>query len=282
MAEADGQGQASSQSSQSGANQSNSADSGAASANNSQQATQNSNGAANQSQATTEPAKRPAYVPETHWDGTTGKIKDEGAFAKFVNDHVAFKAADDSRRLTLPQKPEDYKLALTPNFKAPQGIEFVPNENDPILPQARAFALKHGLSQDAFAELVDLRAAIDIGNRQLIDNAKAAELQKLGPTGTARKTAIDTWLTATLGDELGMEMLKYTFSAKQVQAIEKLMDVFRTQGVAPLDQRHRETGDPQKVSDEVYDKMSFAEKREYAAQFGNPTAQPLQQQANGR
>lgn len=228
---------------------------------------------------TTEPVRRPAYIPETHWDAGTGKVKDEGAFAKFVNDHVAFKAAEDSRRLTLPQKPEDYQVKLPKDFQVPQGVEFVPNENDPLLPQARAFAKEAGLSQDQFEKLIGLKAAIDIGSRQLIDNAKAAEVQKLGATGTARKTAVDTWLMAELGDDLGKEMSKYTFSAKQVEGFEKLIAKSRTQGAGSYDPRHGEISQPGKVTDEEYNAMSFSEKREYAAKFGNPTAP---QQANGR
>ncbi len=196
-----------------------------------------------------------------------------------MNDHVAFKAAEDSRRLTLPQKPEDYKPALSKNFKAPEGIEFVPDENDPLLPQARAFAQKHGLSQDAFSELMDIHAAGQVGNMQMVNNAKAAEVQKLGPTGTARKTAVDTWLSAQVGEDLGKEMSKYTFTARQIEGFEKLMAVFRTQGASGFDPRHSEVNQPGKVSDAEYNAMTFAEKRAYADKFGNPTRP---QQANGR
>lgn len=215
---------------------------------------------------------------EQHWDAQTGKIKDETAFAKDINDLVSFKAAEDSRKLTLPQKPEDYKLALPQDFKAPDGIEFTPNENDPILPQAKAFALKHGLSQDAFSELVGLHAAGQIATKQMIDNAKAAEVQKLGATGTARKTAVDTWLAAQLGDELGKHMSQFTYTAKQIEGFEKLIANARTQGAHSFSHQHREPSDaPGKVSDEQWNKMTFGERQAYAAKFSQPG-----QQANGR
>jgi hypothetical protein len=209
-------------------------------------------------------------VPEAHWDATAGKVKDEGALAKYVNDHVAFKAAEDSRRLTLPQKPEDYKLELSKNFKAPQGVEFKPNENDPVLPLARAFAKKYELSQDAFSELVDLHAAGQIGTMETIKNAKAAELQKLGATGTARMDAAMTWLKAQVGEDLGKHFTQFLYTAQQVEAIEKLMANFRTQGAGSYTPQHGEERTPGKVSQEEYAAMSPGERHEYAKKFPQP------------
>jgi hypothetical protein len=204
--------------------------------------------------------KRPAYFPET--------VKSEADAEKFVREHVSFKAAEDSRKLTLPQKPEDYKLGLPKDFKAPQGIEFVPNEQDPLLPQARAFAQKYGLPQEGFEELVGLKAAIEIGNKQQIDNAKAAEVQKLGVNGTARKTAVDTWLIAELGEDLGKHVSMFTYTAKQVEAFEKLMAKARTQGASSFTHQNREPpNEPGRVTPEQYNKMSPAAKLDYARQF---------------
>lgn len=188
-----------------------------------------------------------------------------------MRERDAFWAAEQSRKLTLPGKAEDYKLGLPKDFQAPQGIEFQPNENDPILPQARAFALKHGLSQDAFHELVALDAASKIGSQQAIDNAKAAEVQKLGTNGVARKTAVDTWLKAMLGDDLGKEMSTYTFTAKQVQALETLMARMRSQGASGPQGGPREAPpDAERVSADQYAKMTAAERIDYARRFPQP------------
>lgn len=217
-------------------------------------------------------ATRPAYIPESHWDATGGKVKDEAAFAKYINDHVAFKAADDSRRLTLPQKPEDYQLKLTQGFKAPDGIEFVPDEKDPLLPQARAFAQKHGLTQDAFSELLDLHAAGQVGSQQHIKDAKAAEVAKLGVNGPARKTAVDTWLKAQLGnDDLAKHMSEFMFTSRQVEGFEMLMARARTQGAASFSHQHREPPqEPGKISQAEYDKLTPAARLDYARQFPQP------------
>lgn len=217
-------------------------------------------------------------MPEAHWDASAGKVKDEAALTKFVNDHIAFKAAEDSRRLTLPAKPEDYKLALSKDFKPPQGVEFVPNDNDPILPQARAFAQKHGLTQEAFSELVDLHAAGQIGTQQAITNAQAAEVAKLGTNGTARKTAVDTWLKAQVGDDFGGEISRFTFTAKQIQAFEALMAKGRTQGAASPNNTGREPPtEPGKVAPEQYAKMTPAQKLDYARQFPQPAVNGARQ-----
>lgn len=197
-------------------------------------------------------------------------IKTEADAEKYVREHVAFKAAEDSRRLTLPQKPEDYKLQLPKDFKAPQGIEFVPNENDPLLPLAREFAKEAGLSQEQFEKLVGFKAAIEIGNRQQMDAARADQLQKLGVNGTARKTALDTWLNATLGPELGKHMSEFTFTAQQVEGFEKIMANARNQGVGNPPNGHRDPEAPGKVSQADYDRMSFSERADYAKRFPQP------------
>ncbi len=267
--EAANQGQ-SGQSSQGQASQSQSGGNGAASESNSSQASQSSQQGGQQSQQQAEPAKRPAYVPEAHWDGTAGKIKDEGELAKFVNDHVAFKAAEDSRRATLPAKAEDYKIALPKDFKPPQGVEFKPNENDPLAPQARAFAVKHGLSQEGFEELVGLKAAIEIGNKQQVDTFKAAEAVKLGATAQPRMDAVTTWIKATVGDDLGKDLVLNLLTARQFEGFEKIIGAMRAQGQAGYDNRNSEVHQVGKVSDEEYRKMSPGERHEYAKKFPQP------------
>src|SRR5262245_60665182 len=64
------------------------------------------------SSAPATPTARPAYVPEDHWDATGNKIKDETKLAEFHSANAAVAAAQRSRELTLPQRPEDYQNAL--------------------------------------------------------------------------------------------------------------------------------------------------------------------------
>lgn len=180
---------------------------------------------------------------------------------------MARDAAEASRKLTLPQKVEDFKPALPQDFKPPQGVEFKINEQDPLMAQARSFALKHGLTQDGFSELLGLHAAGQIGSQQTVADAKAAEVQKLGVNGPARMTAANTWLKA-VDPELGAQFSQYLFTAKQVEFVERLMARDRAQGTHSYTSGNREPPEPEgKVSQEQYSRMSAGERLDYARRF---------------
>jgi hypothetical protein len=73
-----------------------------------------------------------------------------------LKDLLAFKSAEDSRRLTAPQKAEDFKLELPADLKMPEGVTFQFNPNDPAIEPARQFALRNNLSQQQFSEMVEV------------------------------------------------------------------------------------------------------------------------------
>ena len=218
-------------------------------------------------------------MPEAHWDAAAGKIKD--TFATYVNDHVAFKALEDSRRLSLPQRPEDYKVTNTPAWKPPPGVEFKLNPDDPGMVAARQYAQKHQISQDGFAELMDIYASVEVGSKQRIQQAHANEMAKLGANATSRLDAVTTFLKSQLGEDMARDVSKFLFTSTQVEAWEKIMATVRTQGASSYTPQHAENA-PTKISDEEYAKMSFGERRAYAERFGNPTLSPSPAQANGR
>jgi hypothetical protein len=74
----------------------------------------------------------------------------------------AFKATEDSKRLTLPQKPDDYKIELPADFKPPEGVTFEFKADDPLMAQARTFAHQAGISQEGFSKLLSLHAASQV------------------------------------------------------------------------------------------------------------------------
>lgn len=191
-----------------------------------------------QSAAPANAPQRPEWVGEPYWDAEKATIKPE--FGQHYRDLTAFKAAEDSRKLTLPTKPEEYRLELPKDFKPPQGVEFKFDEKDPLLPQAREFALKNGWTQDQFSGAMGLHAAAKIAEKQNIEQAKTAEVQKLGVNGPARKTLVDTWLKAQLGDELGGHFSQFMLTANQVIGVEELMKKFRTQGAGGYSHTNRE------------------------------------------
>lgn len=221
-----------------------------------QQQTNNDNGGQQQQAA----PHRPAYVPESAWDATVGKVI-EDKFAAHVGELTAFKAAEDSRKLTIP-KPEAYEVALPQDFKAPEGLKFELNKDDPIIAQARAIANKRGLDQEGFSEFLGLYAATKIGEHQQFKTAFDAEIGKLGATGPARITAIQTWLDAVGGKESAAlsKVLQMAPVADTVVALENLMKKFSSQGGANFTQNGRAGQEP-KGEIPGYENMSFQQRR---------------------
>lgn len=195
-------------------------------------------------------------------------MKDEKALASFINENVAFKAAEDVKRMSRPQTPDEYKLELPADFRPPEGIEFKFKDGDPLLAQAKA--VMHEIDsgklsgQQAFSKLLGLYAGAQVADQQTITTARNAEIAKLGAAGPARVTAMNTWLEA-----MGVPGLKArVFTAGDVQAMESLITRFASQGGAPFSAGGRVAPDmPGRVDSATYEKMTFTEKKEYAAKF---------------
>jgi hypothetical protein len=208
---------------------------------------------------------RPEWLPEAHWSAETASIKPD--FGQHYKDLIAFQAAETSRNLTLPQKVEDYEAKLPADFKAPEGVEYQVDPNNPGLPLARQFALEAGLSKDQFSKLLALDAGMKIAEMQRMNTIAAGEVEKLGAAGGARVDAVTTWWNAMTGDETFGKILKQFPTASFVNSVEKLMTRFRAQGVAAPNAGAREAPAPNSPSDTDWEKMSHAARKEYAAQF---------------
>lgn len=217
------------------------------------------------------PVARPAYVPESDWDATVGKIKDEKAYTDRINNALAFQAAETSKKLTLPQQPDGYKFETTPNFKPPEGVSFALDPKNPVVPQVQAWAHKHGISQDALSEVADLYAASMIGDQQSLKAAYNAEVAKLGAAGPQRIDAIVQWLNAKGGPKAATlaNMFKVAPVADTIEAVEHLMKQFSSQGAAPGSAAHREAP-PAKPDDATWAKMSFSERMDFARRHQSP------------
>jgi hypothetical protein len=107
-----------------------------------------------------------------------------------LRDLVSFKASEDSRRLTAPQKAEDFKLELPADLTMPQGVTFQIDPNNPAVEPARAFALRNNLSQQQFSEMLGVYAATQANEMVAFNSAKAAEVTKLGDAANARVDAV--------------------------------------------------------------------------------------------
>lgn len=206
---------------------------------------------------------RPAYVPEAFWDATKNEVKGK-EFGEHFNQLTARIAADDVAKLSRPQKPEEYKLELPKEFKPPEGVEFKFRDGDPLLAQARSMAHEMGISQDNFSKLLGLYAGAQVADQQNISTARNAEIAKLGTTGPARVTAVNTWL-----DAMGVSGLKARmWTAADVQMFEGLITRFSNQGGGQFRGTGREPPEPQgRVSNEAFAKMSPAERLDYTRKF---------------
>ena len=213
---------------------------------------------------TPQPSARPSYIPESYWDASAGKVK-EAEFENHFNELQTRVAAEESRRLTLPAKPEDYKIELPKDFKLPQGVEFKLDISNPLWAQGQAWAQKHGLSQEAFAEAIALVAGDRVGTEAQIVQARSAEIGKLGANGQARITAVETWAKGMLGQETGARFVSRLFTSADVQMAEALISKFT--GAGTFRQGGREPPEtPGKLTEEQYNKLSIPDRIAYARQ----------------
>jgi hypothetical protein len=195
--------------------------------------------------------------------------------ADHYKDLATFKATEESRRLTLPKSADEYKAQLPKDFQAPQGIEYKIDEANPVMAQARQ--LMHDIDsgklsgQAAFEKMLSLHAANEVGTVQNLARARDAEVAKLGATGSARVTAVQDFLNAQLGEGDGKVMGNMLVTAKHVEGFERLMAAFRNQGSGTFSPA-RAPAEASRMSKEQYDKLTYSEKKEYAAQFNSGTA----------
>lgn len=173
-------------------------------------------------------------------------------------------AAEQVRRNALPTKPEDVQIGLPKDFQLPQGVEFKFDPAKPEFSKLQAAAVKHGFSQDAVTDLVGVYAETLVSSEATTQAAKAAEVAKLGANGPARVTALETFFKGVGSPELvGMLV-----TAPIVQAAERLVAKFASQGTASFSQAGREPGQAGgKVSNEAYQAMTPAQRLDYSRQF---------------
>ena len=182
-----------------------------------------------------------------------------------INEALTRDAAERSRRLTLPQKPEDLPLELPKDWQTPQGIEFKLDPNNPLLPQAKAFALKHGLSVEGWKELLALSGASAVAAAHQRKTFVEGEIAKLGVNGTPRVTAITDFQKSYFGDEDIVKAMLPT-TAKAVEGWERLIRDRQTQGAGNYPGGNREPP-PSRADIPGYDGMSFAERRAAQTRF---------------
>jgi hypothetical protein len=200
-------------------------------------------------------------------DGERIKIGETELTHQEVLDAVAAKAAQDSRRASLPA-PDAYKFELPADFKLPGDVKITFDPKDPItgpvLRSAAEWAHKRGMDQQAFSEMLSLHAATQADSANKIIEAKKAEITKLGPAGPARIDALNLFFKG-----YGVPKLAGTlWTADIVDSFERLVARVTSGGAASFGQGGRVPPDNSgRVDQATYDKMSATEKRAYAQRF---------------
>lgn len=207
-------------------------------------------------------AARPADLPEAFWDGEKNTVNT----AK-INELVVRDAANESRRLTLPQKREDVSLDLPPDFKLPEGVDFKWDPKNPQYDKFRDLVVSDGIPQATATKLASLFAEIMVGDQASIQQWEAAEVAKLGANGPARATAVETGIKGLVGDALAAHAKTMTRTAGGVQFLEAVLAKFSTQGATSPQGRRDVPAQQGKVTEEQFATMSPAARLDYTRQF---------------
>jgi hypothetical protein len=182
-------------------------------------------------------------------------------------------ALEQGRKATMPATAAEYSLDLPADFVLPEGQNFKWATDHPVqgplIGQAKEFAHAHGLDQAAFSKMMGLYAASQVHEAQMIANAQAAEREKLGPNIAHRVDAISNFIRGTVGDDkISKGLTQRILTADDVVGWERILRKSSSQGVMSFRQDGREPGgQPGRVSEEAYNKMTAAERWDYARGF---------------
>jgi hypothetical protein len=182
------------------------------------------------------------------------------------------KGIEDSRRATMPATAGGYEVALPADFVVPEGLGWAWDESpvgQATMGMVKDWAFQNGFDQNQFSKMLSFFAGHQLREQQQFNQARSAEITKLGSNAAGRVDAVNTWLNAMVGTELAGSLRKGMLLAVQVNAYERLMRAFVSQGVGGNIGAGRDGGGagPERISDADYGKLSYTEKQAYAARF---------------
>lgn len=176
------------------------------------------------------------------WDANEG-LK-HADVAGELNRLTSFEAEQNIKRASLPENPDAYKLELPNGFQLPDGVKWEFDDKDPRIPEVRKLAHELGLDQGGFARLIGIHVQHELQAERMVNDAREAEIKKLGANGSQRVTALGTWLTAQLGEKQGKALLDRMVFSEDIEAMENIVKKFSSQGAAPFSGSHRSEPDP--------------------------------------
>jgi hypothetical protein len=215
-------------------------------------------------------AAKPADAPADGADGDKLiKIGDTELTQKQWLDAITSKAEADSRTALIPKAPGEYRLEFPKEMKLPVGVTFeLASLKDPIkgplIQNAQAWAHANKLSQGQFSDLLALYATSQAHENITTHERAKAEAASLGVTAPARMDAIAMFLRGHYGDTAAKPMLMTLSTRHQVEIWEDVIRKITNGGGGSFSQRGREV-EPQTISDEAYNKLSYSQKVQYAA-----------------
>lgn len=204
---------------------------------------------------------RPEGVPESFWDKDKGELK-ASDWGKSYEELRSFKAAEDARRASIPAQADLYKPELPKDFKVPQGMEL--KTDDPLYVGFRDYALKNGMTQEAFSEGIGLYAKVEIAKQEALQAAVKARDAALGPNGPVRVDDLNKRFVAYFGEEVGKQFAQTLFTPGIIQGFEKVFATLSSQGVQKFSSLGREAteGRADGLPDN-WETMSTTDKRTY-------------------
>jgi hypothetical protein len=122
-------------------------------------------------------------------------------------------------------------------MQLPDGFELATDSNDPVfgelVGEARAFAAEAGMDQKSFSKMLAMHAKYEAKQFQMLKDASREQMRALGANGTARIDAMAKKLAGAIGVEHAKSLLGVTFTARQVEALEKLVALGKPKYGAP-------------------------------------------------
>ncbi len=154
----------------------------------------------------------------------------------------------------------------------PEGIAVNIDPNDPVkgssLVAAREWAAANKLTQGQFSEMLGLYAAAGANEAVDFQNRQRAEFEALGTAGPVRADAVVRWLTANFGSA-SKPLIATMVTRHHVEVFEKIIGKINGQGSVGFRQIGREV-EQRGIDPEVYEKMSYGEKKAYAERASSP------------
>lgn len=173
----------------------------------------------------------PEGLPADFWDADKGEVR-YGDLGKRFEELTSFKAQQDERLAGVPEKADDYKLELPPDFKLPDGTTFTIDDKDPAIPLLRQFAHDEKLPQSTVSKLLAIEAQRRAQELDAQVAAVQAEEKALGANFPQRKAAMEAFLRTNIPQDQYDAIRPLLTTAKAFEALEGLIEKATTGAVA--------------------------------------------------